>query len=77
MADKTVTITLAHPLSEDRARLARVKQVKEYPVGAKVSLPPDEARALIKAGYAQGIDPDEPEQVADALGSNAGGKPKK
>lgn len=76
MADN-VTITLAHPLTAERAGRLRVKEVRDYQAGEQVSLPPGEAHALIGAGYASGVDPSDADAVRKALtGDTSGDKAK-
>jgi hypothetical protein len=70
MAD-TVTLTLAHPLggpSCDRLGIPR----RDYGVGEPLDLTRDAANTLIAAGYAAGVDPEDPDQVRAALGASRG-----
>ncbi|MEV8634271.1 hypothetical protein AB0395_21710 [Streptosporangium sp. NPDC051023] len=71
MSEKMVTLTLAHPLEEEGAKRVRAKQIRDYQVGEKISVPYHEARGIISAGYAAGIDPEDIEQVQEALATAA------
>jgi hypothetical protein len=66
----TVTLTLAHPLNAKQADRLHAKDSKDYAVGDKIVVPPDDARAIINAGFAQGVDPEDHEQVKAALTSS-------
>lgn len=69
MADDMVTLRLAGPISVAQAAKLRAKEVKDYPQpGLEITVPRDEARALIDAGYASGVEPTDTEAVAKALG---------
>jgi hypothetical protein len=66
--DMMVTLNLAHPLTADQARRVRAKEDKEYPTpGMEITVPRDDARTLIDAGYASGVDPNDKEAVAAVL----------
>lgn len=62
-----VTLTLAHPLTAQQADRLRAKDSKDYKVGDKITVPMDDARAIINAGFAAGIDPADHKQVRSAL----------
>lgn len=64
----TVSLTLAHPLSAAQAEKLHAAQVKGYTVGDKITVSKDDAVAIINAGYAAGVDPQNHEAVRDALG---------
>ncbi len=51
MAKDTLTLIVAHPLTEDAARRVRATDVRSYQPGEKITLPKHEARALIGSGY--------------------------
>lgn len=75
MADKTIKIKLAHPITKDQAARAGVKDVKDYPSpGAEVEVTEAGARSLIDAGYAAYIDPQDHEAVLKALQGTAAAK---
>lgn len=61
-----VTLTLAHPLSAVYAERLGL-DAKDHPVGAKITLSRDRARAVIDAGYAAGVDPGDRAAVSEAL----------
>jgi hypothetical protein len=61
-----VTLTLAHPLGATYAERLGL-EAKEHPVGDKITVSRDRARAIIDAGYAAGVDPGDPAAVASAL----------
>lgn len=63
----TVTITLAHPLSIRQSERLRAKEARDYNTGDKITVPRDDARAIINAGFADGVDPENHEQVRAAL----------
>jgi hypothetical protein len=67
----TVTLTLAHPLDTRQAERLHAKDAKEYKVGDKIVVPRDDARAIINAGFAAGIDPQDHDQVRAALDAPA------
>lgn len=72
MADDMVTLTLAHPMTAEQSRLFRAKDVKDYDrPGMKITVPRDDARRIIDAGYAAGIEPTNTDAVAAALESKA------
>jgi hypothetical protein len=62
-----VALKLAHPLTADRAATLRAAEVRDYAVGEEIVVPSDEARAVIGAGYALGVEPSDPGAVARAL----------
>lgn len=69
MADKVpmTTLTLAHPLTAEQARKVHADQDKDYVQGDSITLPRDDARLVINAGYAQDVDPDDHDAVRKAL----------
>lgn len=67
LVSEMVTLKLAHPLDADRAAGLRAADVREYAVGEEITVPMDEARAIISAGYALGVEPSDKEAVARAL----------
>lgn len=70
-----VTLVLAHPLTAAQAERLHAKEVRDYPTsGMKISVPRDDARSIINAGYAADVDPADGEQVRNALESGAGSK---
>jgi hypothetical protein len=67
-----VTLTLANPLTAAQAdRLHAKGSSKDYRQGDKITLPRDDARLLINAGYAAGVDPADHEAVHKALDAAA------
>ncbi|MEW9530761.1 hypothetical protein [Microbispora sp. NPDC049125] len=63
-----VTLKLAHPLLADQAAAVRAKDTtKDYAVGDEITVPLAEARAVINAGYAMGVDPENKQQVEAVL----------
>jgi hypothetical protein len=66
MADKTVDVTLAHPLRSVYAAHYGLEE-KDYAVGDVVTVGTGGARDLAAAGYAAGVEPEKPEQVAALL----------
>lgn len=72
----TVTLALAHPLSPDQARRLNAKDVKEYKVGDKITVPLDNAHAIINAGFADGVEPGNADQIQAALNDGAAKKTK-
>jgi hypothetical protein len=66
MADKTVDVTLAHPLRSAYASHYGLEE-KDYAVGDVVTVGTGGARDLAAAGYAEGVEPEKPEQVAALL----------
>lgn len=67
----TVTLILAHPLSgEQAARLGieGASTTKDYRQGDSVTLPRENGRAVINAGYAKGVEPEDRDAVHKALG---------
>lgn len=62
-----VTLTLAHPLSAAQASRLHAKDSKDYPQGSKITVPRDDARSIINAGYADGVEPSDHEAVRNAL----------
>lgn len=66
MADH-VTIELAHPLYAEQAARLRATDVREYEIGERITVPREEAAAIINAGFASGVDPQDQGQVAAAL----------
>lgn len=73
-----VTLTLAHPLTAEQAERLHAKDSKKnYTQGDKITVPRDDARLIINAGYAQGIEPSDNEAVRKALDSGtSSAKPK-
>ena len=68
MAAQMITLKLAHPLTAGQAARLRAKEVKEYErPGMEITVPAEEARAIIDAGYASGIEPMDQDAVRDAL----------
>lgn len=67
----TVTLTLAHPLTAQQVERLHAKEVRDYRQGDKITVPQDDARAIINAGYADGVDPENQEQTQSALGTTA------
>lgn len=67
-----VTLTLAHPLSAAQVqKLHAQDSSKDYTQGDRITLPRDDARLVINAGYADGVDPEDHEAVRKALDSGA------
>jgi hypothetical protein len=63
-----ITLKLAHPLTAEQADRLRARDVKEYPSpGMEITVPRDEARAIIDAGYAFGVDPQDQDAVAQVF----------
>lgn len=62
-----VTLTLAHPLNQQQAERVHAKDKKDYGIGDKIVVPKDDARAIINAGFADGIDPDDRDRVREVL----------
>ena len=74
MSASMVTLTLAHPLDAHQAERLHAKDVKDYGTLDKITVPVDDARAIINAGFAADVDPENHEQVAAALNPSASGK---
>lgn len=73
-----VTLTLAHSLNAAQADRLHAKDAgKDYPTGSKITVPKDDARSIINAGFADGVDPENAEQVRAALESGNAAKPVK
>jgi hypothetical protein len=72
-----VNIKLAHPLTSRDAVRLRAEEIKEYWTGDVISVPTEEGRAIIQAGYAWHVDPENYEAVAGTLGEIEPQKPKK
>jgi hypothetical protein len=67
-----VTLTLAHPLSAAQVeKLHAQDSSRDYVQGDKITLPRDDARLVINAGYCDGVDPEDHEAVRKALDSTA------
>jgi len=66
-----VSITLAHPLRAPYAVRLGLDE-KDYEVESTVKLRRDNAQALINAGYAADIDPQDQEAVEETLGEVEG-----
>lgn len=62
-----VTLTLAHPLNSEQVTRLHAKDIKDYNSGDKITVPRDDARAIINAGFASQIDPADHSQVEAAL----------
>lgn len=62
-----ITLILAHPLSAAQAARLHATDVKDYRAGEKISVPERDARSIINAGFAKGVEPGDHEQVAAAL----------
>lgn len=76
VGDGKIEVTLAHPLSKERARTQLGIQTDEdLRVGTLLKIGREQARSLINAGYAKDVDPDDPTQTARALGLNVGPSP--
>ena len=69
MADDTVTLKLAHPLSADQAKSVGAEP-RQYAPGDDVTVPVNSAMTVINAGYAQ-VDPADGDAVRMALGPAA------
>ena len=67
---KTVTITLAYPLTAEQSKRLAPKEVKDYQVGDKITVRWDYARTIINAGFAAGVDPDDAETVQATMDGN-------
>lgn len=75
MAEDMVTLKLASPVSKMQAERMRAKEVKDYPSpGLEITVPRDEARVLINAGYAAGVEPSDAAAVDKALGEPVAAK---
>ena len=66
MADQ-VTIQLAHPLTAAQVARLRATDPGDRNVGDSITVPRDEALAVINSGYARGIDPSDTDAVRTAL----------
>ncbi|MFF4777524.1 hypothetical protein ACFY05_32175 [Microtetraspora fusca] len=73
MAD-TVTLTLSNPLTAQQAERLHAQAKKDYPTGSKITVPQEYAQAIIDAGYAAHVDPEDAAQVTQALGGSAPAK---
>lgn len=73
---ETVTLTLAHPLSAHQAARLNAKDDKDYKVGDKITVPLGNAHAIINAGFAAGVEPENSEQVQAALKKSSAPKSK-
>lgn len=62
-----VTLPLAHPLTADQAARLRARDVHDYGINEEITVPREEALAVINAGYASGVDPADREAVAKAM----------
>lgn len=63
-----VTLTLAHPLSAAQVeKLHAQDSSKDYTQGDKITVPRDDARLIINAGYADGVDPEDHDAVRKTL----------
>jgi hypothetical protein len=63
-----VTITLAHPLPLDALQRVNIGGYdRDLGIGDTITVRPEVARSLIGAGYAAGIDPENPAAVRAAL----------
>lgn len=68
MSDK-VTLTLAHPLTAKQAERLHIEGGgKDLVQGDSITLPREDARAVINAGYAAGVEPENHDAVRKALG---------
>lgn len=66
MSDQ-ITLTLAHPLNARQVERLHAKDVRDYLTGEKIVVPRNDARAIINAGFAAGVEPGNAEQVNKAL----------
>lgn len=72
----TVTLILAGPLNAAQATKLLAATIKDYNVGDAIVLPTaDAAMQIINAGFAAGVDPHNPVQVAAALNGTLGMTP--
>jgi hypothetical protein len=62
----TIPLRLAHPMKAEYA-VRHCLEERDYGPGSEVFVSDDSARALIAAGYAAGVDPEDPAAVAQAL----------
>lgn len=62
-----VTLVLAHPLTAKQAERLHAKEAKDYPANGKIIVPRDDARSIINAGYAAGVEPSDHDAVRDAM----------
>lgn len=62
-----VTLTLAHPLNKVQVERLHAKEIKDYQQEDKITVPVDDARAIINAGFCKGVEPGNHEQVKAAL----------
>jgi hypothetical protein len=63
-----ITLKLAHPLTAEQAARLRATEVQDYPnPGMEITVPREEARAIIDAGYASGVEPQDQDAVSAVL----------
>ena len=62
-----VTLTLAHPLSAKQADRLHASESRDYNIDDKITVPVEDARAIINSGFAAGVDPEQHDQVTAAL----------
>lgn len=74
---RMVQIKLAHPLTPQDAVRLRAEEIKDYWTGDVITVPIEEGRAIIQAGYAWHVDPDNHAAVEAALAEPTGKKAKK
>lgn len=63
----TVTLTLAHPLNSAQVERMHAKEIKNYSPGDTITVPIEDARAIINAGFAKDVEPGNTKQVQAAL----------